>query len=120
MRFQRNHSQSGENNLCSTRSLHMKILWISALPSSVQNSALGGKNHGSHVALSWIPAHFPPPSGVELHVGVLWPGGTHVKTVEYHGVQFHLVPCPRRGRALLLFSRDTHYFRALFDELRPD
>lgn len=30
------------------------------------------------------------------------------------------MPCPRRGRALLFFQRDTSFFRKLFDELKPD
>lgn len=40
--------------------------------------------------------------------------------MEYEGAKIHLLPCPRRGRALLLFQRDVSYFRPLFRELRPD
>ncbi len=33
---------------------------------------------------------------------------------------FHLVACPKKGRALLFFQRDASYFRSLVEELKPD
>jgi len=98
----------------------MRILWLCSLPLAVQQSALGGENHGAQVAMSWILAHLPPPPEVDLHIACLWPGGTQRKTVEFGGVPFHLMPCPAHGRALTLFQRDTGFFRPVFDELRPD
>lgn len=98
----------------------MRVLWICSLPLGVQQTVLEGREHGAQVAMSWILAHFPPPTGVDLHIACLWPGGTHGKTVEFQGVPFDLVPCPRRGRALLFFQRDVSFFRALFEELKPD
>ena len=70
--------------------------------------------------MSWILAHFPPPPGIDLHIACLWQGGSRRKTVEFQGVPFHLVPCPKKGRALLFFQRDVSYFRSLFEELKPD
>lgn len=98
----------------------MRVLWICGLPKEVETSALQGRDHGSRATWSWVVAHLPPPPNIDLHVGCLWPGGNQRKTVEYRGAKFHLLPCPSRGRALLLFLRDTTYFRPLFDELRPD
>ncbi len=98
----------------------MRVLWICSLPLAVQQTALGGVDHGAQVALPWVLAHFPPPAGLDLHIACLWPGGTHRKTVVFQGVPFHLVPCPRKGRALLFFQRDVSFFRTLFEELKPD
>ncbi len=98
----------------------MRILWLCSLPLAVQQQMLGGEDHGAQVAMSWILAHLPPPPGVELHVACLWQGGTRRKTVEFGGVPFHLVPCPRRGRALTFFQRDAGFFRPVFAELQPD
>jgi glycosyltransferase involved in cell wall biosynthesis len=98
----------------------MRVLWICALPLEVQQTALGNKGHGAQVPVSWILAHLPPPAAnIELHIACLWPGGDRRKNVDYFGARVHLLPCPRRGRALLLFQRDTSYFRGLFDELQP-
>jgi glycosyltransferase involved in cell wall biosynthesis len=98
----------------------MKVLWICRLPQVVQKEVFAGEDHGAETALSWIVAHLPPPEEVELHFGCLWPGGEKRKTVEYKRARFHLLPCPSRGRALLLFQRDTSYFQQLFHELKPD
>ena len=98
----------------------MRVLWICSLPSAVQQFPLEGVDHGAQVALPWVLAHFPPPDRLDLEIACLWPGGTHRKKVEFQGVFFHLVPCPRRGRALLFFQKDLSYFRPLFDELKPD
>src|SRR5436189_311704 len=98
----------------------MRILWICSLPLAVQETVLRGKEHGAQVAMSWILAHFPPPDGVDLHIACLWPGGTYCKDVEFQGIPFHLLPCPRKGRALLFFQRDVSFFWALFEELKPD
>jgi glycosyltransferase involved in cell wall biosynthesis len=98
----------------------MRVLWLSGLPRIVQEECLSGVNHGACVALSWIVGHFPPPPGIDLHVACLWPGGDRPKRVEFRGVKFHLMPCPRRGRALLGFARDAAYFRPAFDAVRPD
>ena len=98
----------------------MRILWICSLPLSVQQFAFSGEDHGAQVAMSWILAHLPPPGGIELHIACLWPGGSRRKEVEFNGVSFHLVPCQKRGRALLFFQRDPSFFRALFEELKPD
>jgi glycosyltransferase involved in cell wall biosynthesis len=98
----------------------MRILWICGLPLAVQRAALANEDHGAQAAWSWILAHLPPPNEIELHIACLWPGGTHRKTFVYDGATFHLLPCPRRGRALLLFQRDKTFFRALFDELKPE
>ena len=96
-----------------------KILWICALPLGVQRAMLAGEDHGAQVAMSWILAHLPPPPEVELHIACLWPGGSRRKDFIFEGAHFHLVPCPRRGRALLLFQRDHRYFRALYEEVQP-
>lgn len=98
----------------------MRILWLCSLPMAVQERALGGEDHGAQVAMSWILAHLPPPEGVDLHIACFWQGGARHKQVDFEGVRFHLMPCPRRGRALLLFQRDTTFFRSLVEELRPD
>jgi glycosyltransferase involved in cell wall biosynthesis len=98
----------------------MRILWICGLPKIVQEQALHGQEHGSQAAWSWIVAHLPPPPGVELHLACLWPGGDRSKCFEFQRATFHLLPCPRRGRALLLFQWDTHYFRHTFNQLKPD
>ena len=98
----------------------MRVLWICALPLQIQREMLGGVDHGAQVAMSWILAHLPPPPEVDLHIACLWPGGSRRKDLEYQGAHFHLVPCPRRGRALLLFVRDRRYFRGLVEELQPD
>src|SRR5437899_1501470 len=87
---------------------------------AVQQLALGNEDHGAQVAASWIVAHFPPPNEVDLHIACLWPGGSQRKDFEFDGVHFHLLPCPARGRALLLFQRDTSYFRNLVEELKPE
>jgi glycosyltransferase involved in cell wall biosynthesis len=57
---------------------------------------------------------------MELHVACLEPGAKRRRDFPYQGVQFHLLPAPRRGRALLLFARDANLFRPIFDELIPD
>jgi glycosyltransferase involved in cell wall biosynthesis len=98
----------------------MRVLWICGLPRVVQEEVLGGEDHGAQAAWSWVVAHLPPPSEVELHLACLWPGGNKRKTVDYKNSRIHLVPCPKRGRALLFFQRDTIYFRSLFEELRPE
>lgn len=98
----------------------MRVLWICRLPRVVQDEVFAGEDHGSESDLPWIVAHLPTPQEVELHVACLWPGGDKQKSVQYEGAQIHLLPCPRRGRAILLFQRDTSYFRGLFEELRPD
>jgi glycosyltransferase involved in cell wall biosynthesis len=98
----------------------MRVLWICRLPQVVQEEIFDGEDHGAQTALSWIVAHLPPPEDVELHLACLWPGGDRPKTVEYEGARIHLLPCPRRGRALLFFQRDTTYFRSLFEELEPE
>src|SRR6266478_4051725 len=98
----------------------MRVLWICGLPKAVEEEALNRQDHGSKAAWSWIVAHLPPPKQVELHLACLWPGGDKQKAVEYKGTTFHLLPCPKRGRALLLFQRDPIYFRSLFAKLRPD
>lgn len=98
----------------------MRVLWICRLPRVVQDKVFAGEDHGSETDLPWIVAHLPPPQEIELHLACLWPGGDIRKTVQYQGAQIHLLPCPRHGRAILLFQRDTSYFRALFEELRPD
>jgi glycosyltransferase involved in cell wall biosynthesis len=98
----------------------MKVLWICGLPEAIEQKMPGQEKQIAQAAWSWIVAHLPPPDGVELHLGCLWPGGEKRKTVEYEGVQVHLLPCPRRGRALLLFQQDAAYFQALFDELKPE
>ena len=98
----------------------MKVLWICALPLRVQREVFGDTDHGAQVAASWIVAHLPPPPGIDLHLACLWPGGDQRKTATYDGATVHLLPCPRRGRALLLFQRDTSYFQPLFAELRPE
>jgi glycosyltransferase involved in cell wall biosynthesis len=99
----------------------MKILWLCSLPLEVQQNALGDTDHGAQVACSWILAHLPPPiPEVDLHIACLWPGGTQRKKIACAGATFHLLPCPRRGRALLLFQRDRFFFRELFHELKPD
>jgi glycosyltransferase involved in cell wall biosynthesis len=87
---------------------------------AVQQTALGGVDHGAQVDWSWIVAHLPPPEGIELHLATLWPGGTTRKSFEFRGAQFHLLPCPKRGRALTLFFRDQSYFEPLFRELHPE
>src|SRR5438309_8001922 len=97
----------------------MKVLWLCGLPEALERKWLGEEQYFTH-ARSWIVAHLPPPTGVELHLGCLWPGGRAPKTFGYDGAQVHLVPCPRRGRSILLFQRDTVYFRPLFDELKPE
>lgn len=98
----------------------MRILWICSLPLSVQQSAFDAGDHGAQVAMSWILAHLPPPDGIDLHIACLWPGGSRRKEAEFNGARFHLLPCQRRGRALLFFQRDPSFFRALFEELKPD
>ncbi|MFZ3376339.1 MAG: glycosyltransferase [Chthoniobacterales bacterium] len=98
----------------------MRVLWICRLPQVVQEEVFAGEDHGAETALSWIIAHLPPSEQVELHLGCLWPGGDKRKTVEYNGARIHLLPCPRRGRATMLFQRDTSYFRSLFEALKPD
>ena len=97
----------------------MRVLWICGLPTVVQEKALQGQDHGSRAAWSWIVGHFPPPPNVELHLGCLWPGGDRRKSFEFEGATFHLVPCPRKGRALFFFQKDPRYFKPLFTELDP-
>ena len=98
----------------------MKILWLSGLPAKVQDECLGGEDHGSQHEWSWIVSHLPPPAGVELHVACLWPGGRERKEVAYKGAAFHILPCPRRGRAAFFFLRDRSYYAELYRELQPD
>lgn len=98
----------------------MRVLWICRLPRVVQDQVFAGEDHGSESALPWIVAHLPTPKEIELHLGCLWPGGDKRKTVQYQGAQIHMLPCPRRGRAILLFQRDKSYFQSLFEELKPD
>jgi len=98
----------------------MRVLWVSGLPKMVQERAFDRADYGAHADWSWIISHLPPPPGIELHIASLWPGGSEQKSVEFNGARFHLVPCPKRGRALLLFSQDRSYFQSLFNELKPD
>src|SRR5215207_4598743 len=98
----------------------MRILWICGLPAAVKKAVLKDEIQGVEVAWSWILAHLPPPPEVDLHIACLWPGGAERKTFVFEGATFHLVPCPKRGRALLLFQRDHCYFRLLYHELKPD
>ena len=98
----------------------MRVLWICRLPRVVQDEVFTGEDHGSESALPWIVAHLPTPKEIELHLACLWPGGDKRKTVQYQGAQIHMLPCPRRGRAILLFQRDKSYFQSLFEELKPD
>ncbi len=98
----------------------MRVLWICGLPRVVQEKALNGEDHGAHAAWSWILGHFPPPADIELHIGCFWPGGDRTKSFQFEEVTFHLVPCLKKGRALLLFQRDAHYFKELFAQIRPD
>lgn len=98
----------------------MRALWICGLPLAVQRLALQNEDHGAQAAWSWILAHLPPPADIDLHIACLWPGGTRRKDFDFEGAHFHLLPCPRRARALLLFQRDTAFFRPLFEELRPE
>jgi glycosyltransferase involved in cell wall biosynthesis len=98
----------------------MRVLWICRLPTVVQNEIFAGEDHGSESDLSWIVAHLPTPKEIELHLACLWPGGDKRKAVQYQGAQIHMLPCPRRGRAILLFQRDKSYFQSLFEELKPD
>ena len=96
------------------------MLWICRLPRVVQDEIFAGEDHGSESDLSWIVAHLPAPQEIELHLACLWPGGTRRESVTFQGANFHVLPCPEKGRALLLFQRDTNYFRSLFEELKPD
>lgn len=98
----------------------MKVLWICGLPEAIQNQILGNQERYAQAAWSWIVAHLPPPAEIELHLGCLWPGGKERRTSQYEGTHIHLLPCPTQGRALLLFQRDTAYFRPLYNELKPD
>ena len=98
----------------------MRILWICGLPAVVQEKALEGEDHGAKATWSWVVGHLPPPSTVELHIACLWPGGTRRKSFEFEKTTFHLVPCPRKGRAISLFQMDTNFFRPVFDEIRPE
>jgi glycosyltransferase involved in cell wall biosynthesis len=98
----------------------MRVLWICGLPGAVEEKALHGENHGSRADWSWIVAHLPPPSNIDLQVACLWPGGDRRKSFEFEGATFHLVPSPTKGRALLFFQNDPGYFKSLFGELRPD
>src|SRR5690349_1008976 len=101
----------------STPAPDLRILWICGLPAAVQQVLNVDEEYGPRVAWSWILSHFPPPDGVELHVGCLLPGAVQRKSLSYEGTTFHTLPCPRRGRALLLFQRDHQYFRPLVREL---
>jgi glycosyltransferase involved in cell wall biosynthesis len=98
----------------------MRVLWICGLPSQVQDTCFHGEDRGSRAAWSWIVAHLPPPDDIDLHMACLWPGGNRRESVTFEGANFHLLPCPAKGRALLLFQHDTSYFRSLFKELKPD
>src|SRR5260370_19161492 len=98
----------------------MRVLWICRLPRVVQDQVFAGEDHGSESALPWIVAPLPTPKEIELHLACLWPGGDQRKTVQFRGAQIHMLPCPRRGRAILLFQRDKSYFQSLFEELKPD
>jgi glycosyltransferase involved in cell wall biosynthesis len=98
----------------------MRIFWICGLPAAVQRAFLPKEVHGIEVAWSWILAHLPPPDGMDLHIACLWPGGNQRKSFGFEGATFHLLPCPQRGRALLLFQTDRAYFRSLHAELRPE
>jgi glycosyltransferase involved in cell wall biosynthesis len=95
-------------------------LWICGLPKQVEDTCFHGESHGATAAWSWITAHLPAPSDIKLHLACLWPGGSQRESFDFQGAHFHLLPCPAIGRALLLFQRDTSYFRKLFEELRPD
>jgi len=57
---------------------------------------------------------------VELHVASPWPGGASRQTVLRHGTTWHLVPVPARGRSLCLFQFDTHWYRPVFQAIRPE
>jgi glycosyltransferase involved in cell wall biosynthesis len=97
----------------------MRILWICGLPRQIQQGAVAGEFSAPLVDLSWIVAHFPPPPEIELHLSALWPGGNRRERIDWNGATFHLVPCPRHGRALLLFLRDRYHFAPVFAETLP-
>jgi glycosyltransferase involved in cell wall biosynthesis len=98
----------------------MRVMWICGLPKIVQDQALNAQDHGAQATWSWIVAHLPPPTDIELNIACLWPGGDRTKSFEFGGATFHLLPCPRRGRALSLFLWDTQYFKDTFLRLQPD
>lgn len=98
----------------------MKVLWICGLPYEVQQSVLGGENHGAYAAWSWVMGHLPPPAGVELHIACRTSRHTQPRTFEYQGAYFHLVPVKSRARVICLFQFDWRYFRAVVSRVQPD
>jgi len=98
----------------------MKILWLCGLPRDVEREVFNGASRGSRAEFSWVLAHLPPPPDVELHIACLWPGGGKREDFQHQGAWFHLLPCPRRGRAATLFLFDHLYYRDLYNELKPD
>lgn len=98
----------------------MKVLWICGLPAEVQREMLGGVDHGSTAAWSWIMGHLPPPSGVELHIACRTARHTSARTFEYRGATFHLVPVRARARVFCFFRFDWRYFREVVGRVCPD
>jgi glycosyltransferase involved in cell wall biosynthesis len=96
----------------------MKVLWITVPPREVELAAFGHSRGGHQVP--WITSHFPPPSQVELHVACLVPGAAAPAVLQSEAATFHLVPCPKRGRALQLFSQDANRFLPVFRVVKPD
>lgn len=98
----------------------MRVLWISGLPESVRRQHCAGMEGNPQPAWSWIVSHLPPPSGIDLHIACLWPQAPQPISFGHQGATFHLVPCPKRGRALQLFLNDTKLYRNLYASLKPD
>jgi glycosyltransferase involved in cell wall biosynthesis len=98
----------------------MRVLWICGLPAEVQREALGGVDHGSTAAWSWIMGHLPPPPGVDLHIACRTARHTAPRTFEYRGATFHLVPVRARARVFCLFRFDWRYFREVVGRVRPE
>jgi glycosyltransferase involved in cell wall biosynthesis len=98
----------------------MRILWLTGLPYQVQREALQNEDHGARGEGTSTVAHFPPPDDIEVHVACLWPGGSARKDFTYKSVHYHLLPCPRKGRATTFFIFDHLFYKKLFRELKPD
>lgn len=98
----------------------MKVLWLCGLPAQVQREWPEASAFTTQHDWPWILGHLPPPDGIELHAACLWPGGARRVDLPYRGCTFHLLPCPRRGRAATLFRFDPLFYRGLFRELAPD
>jgi len=98
----------------------MKVLWLCNFPIQVQQAIFGDKDHGAQGEGSATLPHFPPPREIELHAACLWPGGTARNDFVYNSVNYHLLPCPIKGRASTFFMFDHLFYRKLFFELKPD